>query len=1072
MQDKFTPKYDNDHNSIDLIIDRIHDIPILDIIAKHTKLVKAGINYKAKCPFPGHEEKTASFMVSPNKNSCKCFGCGRGGDAINFIQLMRGYTKPWDAIKEIAETFHIPLPEQKEITKEDTEKYKLREQLKIVYEAASRYYKQQLFDPENAIALEYLKSRVSDEIIDKFEIGIAPSGWQGLYTQLRSEGFKDEILIESKLISEKNGKLFDFFRDRIMFPITDRTGAIVAFTGRSLPGAPEDSPKYLNSHETEIFSKARTVFNLSNARTAIAKKEGVYLVEGNFDVTRLDSIGVENVVAPCGTALTPEQINEIKRYTKNIILIYDSDSAGVKAIDRSGKMLVEAGMNCNVISLGINGEKRDPDSFFTSREQFSEYKDANLTDFIYWKTLMSETSVKNFPDRKASTIHEICSLILKYDSESRREMYLEECARVIPSRKIWNKEFSALTKEKPKKERTVNVPQGLSVADVKRWGFYVDGNCYFFTKGDDYFEGSNFIMRPLFHIPGKNAKRLFEIENELGFKKVIELQQKDLISLQAFRCSVESEGNFVWCAGESELIKLKKYLYEKTDICNEIVQLGWQKQGFYAWANGIFNGEFTQIDSHGIVDHSGKKYYLPALSDIYEHEDTLFMSERRFIHQAKNNISLYDYSSRLITVFGVNAKIAISFYLATLYRDIIVRRFNFFPILNLFGPKGAGKTELAVSIMAFFGRQAKGPNINNTSKASLADHVAQVSNACVHIDEYKNNIDYEKIEFLKGLWDCTGRTRMNMDKDKKKETTAVDCGVILSGQEMPTADIALYSRLIYLEFNKVEYTDDEKKYFSELKEIEKKGLTHITNECLSHRAYFLENYLEAYDKTCEKLNDELKDIVIEDRLFKNWATILAAFVCLEDTGNISFPFDSKDLIHLASKQLIIQQQQTKTGNEVSSFWNVVQYLYAEGQIQEESDFSIKSKTRLKTDNNAYEWKYPKRILFVQFSRIMPLYQKYGKLSGEKTLPKESIDFYIRNDRRFLDKMHSFPFKSIDPKTGQIQEGRRKVTTAYVFNYDDLSEETGITLHSENENPDEGDLFKSDSEPKIKNNLPF
>jgi len=238
---------------------------------------------------------------------------------------------------------------------------------------------------------------------------------------------------------------------------------------------------------------------------------------------------------------------------------------------------------------------------------------------------------------------------------------------------------------------------------------------------------------------------------------------------QAFKLRVESLGNFLWEAGDPELNKLKRYLYEKTDSCHEIVQLGWQKHGFFAWANGIYNGDFTATDKHGIVDHHGKKYYLPALSDIYEKEDTLFMNERRFTHTPKSNIGMYDYCSKLITVFGPNAKIAVSFYLATLYRDILVKKFNFFPILNLFGPKGAGKTELAVSIMAFFGRQAKGPNINNTSKAALADHVAQVSNACVHIDEYKNSIDYEKIEFLKGLWDCTGRTRMNMDKDKKRK---------------------------------------------------------------------------------------------------------------------------------------------------------------------------------------------------------------------------------------------------------------------------------------------------------------
>jgi hypothetical protein len=575
-------------------------------------------------------------------------------------------------------------------------------------------------------------------------------------------------------------------------------------------------------------------------------------------------------------------------------------------------------------------------------------------------------------------------------------------------------------------------------------------------------------------IPSTNpekSKRIFEMVNENGYSLIIEFMSKDLVSLQSFKIRVESLGYFIWKAGDGELGKLKNYLYAKTETCHEITQLGWQKHGFFAWANGIYNGEFTPIDKYGIVDHDKKKYYLPALSEIYENEDTLYMSERKFIHMKKSNISFYDYCQKLVTVFGPNAKIAISYYLATLYRDIIVKKFNFYPMLNLFGPKGAGKTELAVSIMAFFGKQAKGPNINNTSKASLADHVSQVSNACVHIDEYKNNIDFEKIEFLKGLWDCTGRTRMNMDKDKKKETTAVDCGVILSGQEMPTIDIALFSRLIYLTFYKCEYTDRERSDFQELKDIEKKGLTHITNDNLSYRGHMLEHYIEAYDKTCEMLNKCLNTDIIEDRLFKNWAVVLAVFVCLED--KLSVPFNSEELISQAAKQLFTQQQQTRTGNEVTGFWNVMNYLNAEGEINDECDFSIKSCTKLKTQTASHEWTSPKRVIFLQLSRILSLYLKYGKATGEKTLPKESIDFYIRNDRRFLGKKLSHAFRNIDPKTNKTSDTKPwKITVAYAFDYDALSEEIGISLHGDSYNEDDGDLFKKADGLEEKKDLPF
>jgi DNA primase len=358
------------------VIDRIHDLPILSVIEKYITIRKAGISYKAKCPFPGHDDKTASFSVSVNKNICKCFGCGRGGDAITFVQLFNQHPKPWDAIKEICAKFNIPIPDQKEFTPEQQEAYKKHEQLKIVYDAAAEYYNKNLFDPSSAIALEYLLSRTSNELIEKFELGCASGSWTGLLDHMKAKGFKTDILLESKLISEKNGKMFDFFRHRIMIPICDASGSVVAFSGRIHPGATDDQPKYINSPETPIFSKSRTLFGLNHARTSIQKKEGVYLVEGPFDLLRMVSIGVENTVAPSGTALTTDQISLLQRYTQNSVIIFDADQnqSGAKAADRAGKMMVEASMNCNVIMLPGGDGKADPDTFFTSADIFKKYK--------------------------------------------------------------------------------------------------------------------------------------------------------------------------------------------------------------------------------------------------------------------------------------------------------------------------------------------------------------------------------------------------------------------------------------------------------------------------------------------------------------------------------------------------------------------------------------------------------------------------------------------------------------------------------------------------------------------------
>ena len=276
-------------------------------------------------------------------------------------------------------------------------------------------------------------------------------------------------------------------------------------------------------------------------------------------------------------------------------------------------------------------------------------------------------------------------------------------------------------------------------------------------------------------------------------------------------------------ASAKELTKLKKYLYEQTETAEEITQLGYQPKGkFYAFGNGVFDIDWHPVDEYGIVRLGERgNYYLPASSKIYRDETKLFQFERRFVHLNYNSVGMGEYFQLLIDVFGDNAKVGICFLLATLFRDIITGYTKTFPILNLFGPKGSGKSELGHSLMAFFIIENVPPNIQNSTIAAMADLVAQCANALVHIDEFKNNIDIDKREFLKGLWDGAGRSRMNMDRDKKREITSVDCGVILSGQEMATADIALFSRFVYLTFNKSEFSDEAKRKFNEMKEVRK-----------------------------------------------------------------------------------------------------------------------------------------------------------------------------------------------------------------------------------------------------------
>ena len=1043
-------------------LEDVQSLDIADVIGKFVKLQRKGSSLTGSCPF--HNEKSASFNVHRSKQFFKCFGCGEKGDAISFVMKHEKLSFV-DAVLRIARDHNIAVPEEK-YSDEQQAMFRHLENLRLTNKLVSEYFVANLHLPENSKALEYVQSRWNDETIADFQIGFAPDGWHTLQNYARANGFNESLLLEAGLLSFSKERTFDYFRNRIIFPITDDTNRIIGFTGRDFSGRPE-TPKYFNTPETAIYKKGKTLFGLGKAKYAAKQTGSLYLVEGNADAIKMHQLGLFNTVATGGTALTGDQILLIKKYASGVTLIGDTDQAGRNAVERSGELLIKAGVFVHLLTLPLEeNKKHDPDSFFTSRKQFDEYEAKHKTDFII-DYVTRNKALKNDAHLFSKIVDYTCALISALP-ESTHEVYIEQVSKLMKPRKIWQDGMKALKKTPESDNRNTNsdIPDDVDLAEYNKYGFYAHNNCYTFNTNKGRIQGSNFVMEPLFHVASVlNAKRLYRITNQFNFTQVIEVPQKDLISLSAFKLRIESLGNFLFSATENELGKLKSYLYDKTKTCYEIAQLGWQKQqGFFAWSNGIFNGKYSPVDSNGIVKFHEENYYLPAHSSIYQNESSLFINERRFRY-SEGTVSLHKYSSQLIAVFGDPALFGICFYMATLFRDHIVSHFGFFPILNLFGPKGAGKTELAISLMQFFGNQAKGPNLTNTTKAALADHVAMFSNACCHIDEYKNNVEYEKIEFLKGLWDGTGRTRMNMDKDRKKETTNVDCGTILSGQEMTTADIALYTRLIFLGFTKVEYTDAEKTAFNELKAMEKTGLTHITHEILSHRAYFISHFMNDYAEVSEIMTGFLGNTIIEDRIFRNWLIILTAYKTL--STKIDLPFDSDSFYKKALSLIIRQNSETKKGNEVSIFWKIVEYLAIDQLISEEVDFKIISSTKLKTDKSDFEWNTPKTILLLNHSRVFQLYRVHGNKTKDNVLPLKTLEYYLQNSKEYLGCKKSVAFKielngrideSVQSDPGKEGTVKRRITTAFAFDYDLLDITIGTTLESVS--------------AELKNDLPF
>lgn len=971
-----------------------------------------------------------------------------------------------DAVRKLAGKYGIYIEEvEDKRTNEEKENAKKREALQVLYAHAQKYYIGELFKetPEAKKALAYATSRWDEQFCKETGIGFAPKSWQGLIDFAKKNCLSTELLIEVGLIkpSEKNGRLYDFFRERLMIPIRDIGGHVIGFTARDLTGN-ENTPKYLNSTTSLLYKKEQHVFGIDVAARVAAKEHQFFLVEGAPDVLRLQSIKVLNAVACLGSDWTDEQFTILKRYADTLIFLPDADppkpnksfGTGIDKVLKTGRKAWEQGFHVFVreIPRGQDGIKNDPDSYCKTKMLLDELEQV---DFVLWYARKRIAAPAGMFE--GDPMEDIASLVACLDKEYEIDRYISMLHDEISKGKsIWRKAIEA-AKRQQGAERLKQDKNHVSLELFEKFGFQEHYKTYIsIGASGKTIRWSNFVLHPLFHIrDNQSALRLFEIENEDGDKCIVEFKQEDLVSLSRFKQKVESLGNFVWLVKDEQLTRLKQYLYKTTETAELITQLGWQKKRFYAFGNGVFDGmKWLPVDTYGIVRMGDKgNYYLPAFSSIYKDDVSLFQFERSFVHNNWNGITMRHYCEQLIEVFGDNAKIGIAFLFATLFRDVVTAQTKSFPILNLFGPKGSGKSELGHSLMSFFIIENTPPNIQNSTLPALADTVAQCANALVHIDEFKNTIDIDKREFLKGLWDGAGRNRMNMDKDKKREVTRVDCGVILSGQEMATADIALFSRFIFLRYNKSEFTAEAKDKFQRLRSTRKLGCTHLTLELLKLRTMFEANFRETYQAVTKDMQEKLADVVVEDRVLMNWLIPVAAFKCLE--SKLDMPFTYDNLVKVACEGLIAQNDALKQNNEIAEFWDIVVYLRQEGQITIDANYRLDYAKRLKVDESksALEFSETKQILSLRYKGIFELYMLHGRKAGQTLLPKNSLAYYLEHTPAYLGKKRSVRFKNIiqgrqqygEPVLGSPAPEESVVDQAYCFDYAVLKEQYDINL---------------------------
>lgn len=1051
----------------DMILEKVN---IVDVVSTYVdKLTKSGTRYKCCCPF--HKEDTPSFFVDPNTNRWHCFGsCSTGGNSIDFV--MKAENLPFVlAVKKICKDYlHINV-EDSQMSPEEEEKYKRKEEMWVINHHIAQFFIKQLYEstPEAKAALSYVRHRwgqKNDEYIQEMGIGFAPSDSKKLIEFADKTGLNRELMLSLGILKVGNNdsSVYSFYRNRVMIPVRDKYQHIQAFTARAMDN--ESTAKYLNSSTSDIYSKESSIFGIDAALRMARQKEVMYLVEGGPDVMKLQSVGLYNTIASLGGAWTDKQfklLKESRLMDIKLCFIPDSDvpkrgeqlGAGFKNVLSNGVLAMKNGFTVNVKEIPSEEKKKiDPDEF---TQRAADIENLESKEFILWyaEKLYSPDAIT---EERLKVTGDICELLTYIEDETTQAAYMNMLTQKYGKRHEWTSKLREMKKMKALEERERKNKGDDSL--TREFGFVVQNNSYYsYDKEGEKVTWSNFKLKPLFHIKDDlRPVRLFEIKNSEPEDpaELVELDMEVLTSSKSFRKKLLGMGNYIWMGNDDNLIRLQSYLAKVTESAVEVKQLGWQKQGFYCFANGAIadDGKWYPTDNMGIIRLDCGKFYIPAMSDLYKDSRELFVFERKFIHKNYTGdlISLHDYFAKTVNVFGNNAMVGLCFFIATLFRDIIKSRNVKLPILNFFGQPGSGKTELAQLLVAFFMRDAEPLDVGGTI-ASIAASVANVSNALVHLDEYKNSLPENKIGFLKQIWGAVGRTRINIDKDKKVEQSKVDSCVILTGQEMPTADFALFTRILYLTVEKQTFSAEEKAKYEDLMHYKFLGTTHITVEILKHRLTFEANYGESLKKAELDVKSALREYELNSRIRDNWLVPLSAYLAIRDS--IDMPFTYEQLFDFVVECIKRQNDMCNSTNEVSGFWAAIRDAIQFHELRNKQDYMLQWKAGLDTNKDAYDFGGKARHILMLRKGTIQMYTKFAK----NALPAESILHYLKNTAEFFGqaknpvRFTSMSKDGIPNKVPVDRGGETIMTTEYIqdrplyFDYEMLSRKYDVDFES-------------------------
>ena len=599
--------------------------------------------------------------------------------------------------------------------------------------------------------------------------------------------------------------------------------------------------------------------------------------------------------------------------------------------------------------------------------------------------------------------------------------------------------------EKPITKRYTPIQKGLPSSfwyleetqkHFDEWNFVEYQGRYWFGKYSED-EGtytfkpvSNFLIKPVLLIKSvMNPKRIFEVKNTFGRQNLLNLEPADFVSLDGFTKRIESVGNFLLdgCV-KQHFVKIKGKLYVETSEAQEIKTLGFQTDDFYAFANGIVtNGKFQAVDEngYGIVTHDKNQYFIPALSKIYKDDEDEYPNQKKFIYQ-EGEITFEEYATMFCNVHGSNGRVGLLYYLAALYRDIIYERFRFFPHLFLFGPPQSGKSTMAISSLYLFGRIRPAFPLNTGTNVGFYKHFAEFRNALIWFDEYLNSIEPQRVQSLKTAYDGNGHTRSDNTADNRNKSIPIHSGSIISGQDLPTADPALFTRCILLTYGKTDFTIEEKKALNDFHELgESMQVAHLTAQMVTHRGLVKNKFFKVFDQVSNNLKAKFPG-GIDDRIVKNMSILLTMYEVLKEV--VKFPFSEDELMQTFMEIIRKQNGQISSSKETATFWKTVAFMAANKQVKVDVDFQISEETSISAYQNGNNVKVIldkgnlKKVIFIRFTKIHPLYLETFRRQYNKTgLDEGSIKHYLETSNAYLGYVRS-------KKMG------KNTNTAYAFDY--------------------------------------